>query len=141
VTARTVPFCGMTATHTQHIEPTDRQVETLVAAAEQDHGPVVMVNLLAFNNDGGRAGYERYAKEVAPHLDRVGAEILYAGDAAQVVIGGTDAPWWETVVVVRYPSRAKFLEMALDPGYQEIAVHRSAALQTSGLIATDPWEL
>ncbi|HYO00512.1 MAG TPA: hypothetical protein VET27_00875 [Mycobacterium sp.] len=54
---------------------------------------------------------------------------------------GTDKPWWETIVVVRYPSRAKFLEMALDPGYQEIAVHRSAALESSGLIATDPWDV
>jgi uncharacterized protein (DUF1330 family) len=131
----------MTATETPHIEPTEQQVDALVAAAQDAAGPVVMINLLAFNDQGGRASYERYAQEVAPHLQRVGAEIVYAGNAAQVVIGGQDRPWWDAIIVVRYPSRAKLLEMALDPGYQASAVHRTAALATSGLIATDPWEV
>ncbi len=122
-----------------HIEPTKEQVEGLVAAAGESDGPVVMVNLLKFDDQGGRASYERYAVEVQPHLDRVGATVIYAGDRHQVVIGGDQDGWWDTVLLVRYPSRAKFLEMALDPDYQAVVAHRTAALTTSALVSTEPW--
>jgi uncharacterized protein (DUF1330 family) len=119
----------------RHIEPTHEQFEQLLAAAANDDGPVVMVNLLAFAGDQGRESYLKYAAEVQPHLERVGATVLFAGDATATVIGGTESSWWDTVVLVRYPSRAKFLEMVSDAQYQAIAVHRSAALETSGLVA------
>ena len=124
----------------RHIDPTTAQIQALVDSAQDNSEPVVMVNLLAFNDDGGRDSYLRYAQEVQPHLDRVGASLVYAGDARQTVIGGDDDPWWDVVLLVRYPSRAKFLEMVLDPGYQEIAKYRTAALETSALIATEPWD-
>ncbi|WP_067838917.1 DUF1330 domain-containing protein [Nocardia lijiangensis] len=128
----------MTAT-ARHIDPTEQQVKTLAEAAKASDEPVMMVNLLAFNDAGGRESYLRYAAEVQPHLDRVGATIVCVADAAQVVIGEGAKPWWDTILIVRYPSRAKFLEMVLDPGYQAISVHRTEALETSGLIATNPW--
>ena len=131
----------MTATETRHIDPTQQQVDTLVVAAQDFAGPVMMINLLAFIDRGGRASYQRYEQRVAPHLQRVGAKIIYAGNSAQVVIGGEDRPWWDAIVVVQYPSRTKFLEMIMDPGYQAVAVHRSVALQTSVLIATDSWSV
>lgn len=123
----------------QHIDPTHDQFQQVIAAAQEDDSPVVMVNLLAFNDDGGRDSYMRYAAEVQPHLDRVGGTLIYAGNAAHTIIGGDDTSWWDAILLVRYPSRAKFLEMVLDPGYQSISVHRSAALETSGLVATQPW--
>jgi uncharacterized protein (DUF1330 family) len=127
------------STETRHIDATEAQVQTLVTAAQHNDVPVVMVNLLAFNDRGGRDSYLRYAEAVQPHLDRVGASIVYVGDATHTVIGGGDAPWWDTILLVQYPSRAKFLEMVLDPGYQDIAAYRTAALHTSGLIATEQW--
>jgi hypothetical protein len=30
--------------------------------------------------------------------------VLYAGDASHVVAGDIDKPWWDAIVVVRYPS-------------------------------------
>ncbi|AKK30054.1 DUF1330 domain-containing protein [Mycobacterium sp. EPa45] len=127
------------STETRHIDATEAQVQTLVTAAQHNDSPVVMVNLLAFNDGAGRDSYLRYAQAVQPHLDRVGASIVYVGDATHTVIGGEDAPWWDTILLVQYPSRAKFLEMVLDPGYRDIAEYRTAALQTSGLIATEQW--
>jgi uncharacterized protein (DUF1330 family) len=124
----------------QHIDPSEEQVKALLAASQTSDNPIVMVNLLKFNDGLGRDSYLRYASEVQPHLDRVGGSILYVGDAHQTVIGAADEPWWDTILLVRYPSRAKFLEMVLDPGYQAIAVHRTRALETSGLIATELWE-
>ncbi|MFN8070353.1 MAG: DUF1330 domain-containing protein [Mycobacterium sp.] len=123
----------------RHIDPTEAQVQTLMTAAQKSAAPIVMVNLLAFDDEGGRDSYLRYAEAVQPHLKKVGASILYVGDATHTVIGGEDTPWWDTILLVEYPSRAKFLEMVLDPGYQEIAAHRTAALHTSGLIATEQW--
>jgi uncharacterized protein (DUF1330 family) len=123
----------------RHIEATESQVQTLMMAAQHSDAPIVMVNLLAFNDEGGRDSYRRYAQGVQPHLDRVGASILYAGNATHTVIGGEDTPWWDAILLVQYPSRAKFLEMVLDPGYQDVAAHRTAGLRTSGLIATEQW--
>jgi uncharacterized protein (DUF1330 family) len=98
-----------------------------------------MVNLLKFRAEGGRDSYLRYAEAVQPHLERVGASVGYAGDASGVVIGGEETAWWDSILVVHYPSRTAFLEMVMDPEYVKIAVHRTKALADSRLIATDPW--
>lgn len=121
-----------------HIDPTREQLEAFVAAAGESTGPVTMVNLFAFDGDAGRESYARYGREVLPHLARVGASVVYAGEAGGVLIGGEERPWWDMILVVTYPSRAAFLEMVTDPGYQEIAIHRINALRTSALIATNP---
>lgn len=123
------------------IEPNADQLATLLSAAADNNAPVVMVNLLQFRSDGA-ASYHRYAKEVQPYLDSVGATVLYAGDASQVVVGDIDQPWWNAIVVVRYPSRAAFRSMVTNPAYHEHAhVHRAAALESTHLVATDPWPI
>ncbi|WP_231980651.1 MULTISPECIES: DUF1330 domain-containing protein [unclassified Mycobacterium] len=121
------------------IEPNEGQLATLVAAASDNDSPVVMINLLQFKQDGA-AHYQRYAKEVQPFLESVGATLVYAGDASHVVAGDLDRPFWDAIVVVRYPSRAAFVSMATNPEYYERAhVHRAAALHSTHLVATDPW--
>lgn len=122
-----------------NIEPNETQMAALLSAAEQNDQPVVMINLLQFG-PGGVESYQRYAQEVQPFLASAGATVLYAGDASHVVAGGIDKPWWDAIVVVRYPSRAAFVAMAGNPDYHEKAhVHRVAALESAHLIATDPW--
>ncbi|MGW4119345.1 DUF1330 domain-containing protein [Nocardia sp. NPDC004711] len=129
----------MTVESSVYIDPTEHQVGALVEAAGQASGPVIMVNLLKFDDEGGRDSYLRYAREVQPHLERVGASIVYVGDAGSVVIGHEGDAWWDTILLVHYPSRSAFLDMVMDPGYQEVGRHRTAALTTSALVATDPW--
>lgn len=131
----------MTTSATSYIEPTEAQVNTLIAEAQEQAGPVTMLNLLRFDGDTGEASYERYAREVQPHLERVGARVVYAGKQGQTVIGDADQTWWDAIVVVTYPSRAAFIEMALDPGYTEVAVHRTHALVDSALVAHDEWPI
>lgn len=124
-----------------NIEPNEAQLATLMAAAADNQAPVVMINLLQFGPDGA-ANYQRYAKEVQPFLDAVGATVLYAGDASHVVAGDIDRPFWDAIVVVRYPSRAAFVSMATSQDYYQRAhVHRAAALESTHLIATDPWPI
>src|SRR6516225_11887410 len=103
-----------------HIDPTDKQLTGFIDAATERQGAVVMINLLAFNDEGGQLSYELYAAEVLPHLERVGARIIYAGHPSEVLIGGEEHPWWDAIAVVEYPSRAKFIEMVNDPEYQKI---------------------
>jgi uncharacterized protein (DUF1330 family) len=122
-----------------NIEPNEAQLATLLAAAADNDEPVVMINLLQFGPNGAE-NYQRYAKAVQPFLESVGATVLYAGDASHVVAGDIDRPFWDAIVVVRYPSRAAFVAMATNPDYHEHAhVHRVAALESTHLIATDPW--
>ncbi len=123
------------------IEPNEIQRAALLSAAAQNHEPVVMVNLLRFGPDGAE-NYRRYAEQVQPFLESVGATVLYAGDASHVVAGDVDEAWWDAIAVVRYPSREAFLAMASSPDYQKKAhPHRVAALERTHLIATDPWKI
>lgn len=122
------------------IEPNETQLVALFSAAAENDEPVVMINLLQFGPDGAQS-YQRYAKAVQPFLESVGASVLYAGDASHVVVGEIDQPWWDAIVVVRYPSRAAFVAMVTNLDYQKDAhVHREAALASTHLIATDPWQ-
>jgi uncharacterized protein (DUF1330 family) len=113
------------------IEPTPEQIARFQAST--DGGPVTMLNLLRFAGDEGRESYARYGGEVVAHLQRVGGEIVYFGACDEALIG-PEAREWDAVALVRYPSRAAFLEMVTDPGYLATAEHRSAGLADSRLI-------
>jgi uncharacterized protein (DUF1330 family) len=116
------------------VEPTQAQVEALQKLPADQ--PVVMINLLAFKPDGGRESYERYAAEVVPHLQRVGGRPLYGGSQRALVVGDGDRTWWDTVIVVEYPSPGAFFEMVSDPGYLAVHAHREQGLERAELIAT-----
>ena len=122
------------------IAPTQSQIEALLAGPKDE--PVVMLNLLRFKEhadgiDAGVSGpeaYERYGRATGPFLEAVGGRVLQAAEARQMVIG-PEALEWDMVLLVEYPSRAKFLEMATNPEYLKIHKHREAALADSRLIA------
>jgi uncharacterized protein (DUF1330 family) len=116
------------------LEPTPEQFAAL--AARPADQPVVMVNLLTFRPDGGRESYARYAQEVAPHLQRVGGTVHYAGGKPTQVIGDGEKPWWDAILVVEYPSPAAFIDMVTNEEYQKIHEHRANALERGDLIAT-----
>jgi uncharacterized protein (DUF1330 family) len=121
------------------LEPTPEQFEAL--AARPAHQPVVMVNLLQFRTDGGRRSYLRYVQHAAPHLERVGGTVRYAGVSPTVVIGDGEKPWWDAILVVEYPSPAAFLDMVSNEEYLKVHEHRVAALDRGDLIATSTWTL
>jgi uncharacterized protein (DUF1330 family) len=121
------------------VDPTPERFAALLEAAASIEGPVQMVNLLRFAPDGGRESYLRYAATIAPHLERVGASITYAGNRREVVIGAEADGWWDAIALVRYPSRAAMIAMFTDPDYLAITEHRTAALVETHLIATEEW--
>jgi uncharacterized protein (DUF1330 family) len=103
--------------------------------------PVVMVNLLKFKTSGGLESYLRYGREVAPHLERVGASIRYAGTAPAVIIGDGERPWWDAILIVEYPTPAAFIEMVTTQEYAKVHEHRAAGLERGDLIATSVWSV
>src|ERR1700754_2356057 len=120
-------------------EPTPEQFAAL--AARPPDAPVVMINLLQFRAEGGRESYLRYTQEVAPHLQRVGGTVRYAGAAPGVVIGDGEKPWWDAIMVVEYPSPAAFLDMVSNEDYLKVHEHRVAGLDRGDLIATSTWTM
>jgi uncharacterized protein (DUF1330 family) len=121
------------------LETTPEQFAAL--AARPADAPVVMVNLLKFKTSGGLESYLRYGREVAPHLERVGASIRYAGTAPAVVIGEGERPWWDAILIVEYPTPQAFIDMVTTPGYAKVHEHRAAALERGDLIATSAWSV
>jgi uncharacterized protein (DUF1330 family) len=99
--------------------------------AEDDGEPVVLVNLVRVRA-GGEAAYRAYGAAVAPLLERVGAELLYAGTARGCLIG--DEPW-DVAVVTRYPSRRALAELVRDPEFEAAAPLRHEALEAGILHA------
>jgi uncharacterized protein (DUF1330 family) len=124
-----------------HIKPTREQIKR-IAASELD-GPVVMLNLLKFEKrasgeDTGASGqdaYERYGDEMRDIMAKRGIKLLWRGRADSVIIGDDDADDWDTVLLVEYPSRKVFVEMAGSKEYEGVGKHRTAALVDSRLIA------
>lgn len=110
--------------------------EAFEAFAERAaEGPIVMLNLLAFEPEGGEERYAEYAEATAPLLERVGGRLLAAYRPAPTLIGDDD---WDLVALVSYPSRQAFLEMVGSPEYQAIAHLRTEALRKAALVPMDP---
>ena len=122
-----------------NVDPTPEQLRALAARAPEE--PVVMVNLLRFRADGGAESYARYGREVVPHLQRVGAKVIYGGSAPQFVIGEGERPWWDAILLVEYPTPAAFLAMVTSEEYREVHRHREEGLESAELIATSAWTL
>ena len=118
-----------------------RPVQLSALRALPADAPVVMINLLKFNQGGGRERYLQYAQQVAPHLEKVGAHVRYGGAAPMNVIGDGEKPWWDAILVVEYPTPSAFVEMVRDPEYQKVHEHRAAALERGDLIATSTWTM
>jgi uncharacterized protein (DUF1330 family) len=106
--------------------------------AEDNGGPVVMLNLLRFQ-PGGAAKYGEYAQhfETAGINAKYGLEVVYAGVCSTALVA-EDGQAWDMVLLVRYPSRQHFAAMVRDPAYHEFEHLRTEALVEAVLQATTP---
>lgn len=104
-------------------------------SSRASEGPVVMLNLLKYKPDAGREMYMRYGMAVFPLLEKVGARIVYAGEAAEHLIGKET---WDSILLVEYPTRQAMLDMVTSAEYLAIQKLRDDALVRSVLYATDP---
>lgn len=100
-------------------------------------GPVMMLNLLKFKPDGEQRYLEGYASVAVPMIERLGGRIVYAGRFAERA-HDDDAPEWDVLVLVEYPTRQAFIDMVNDPAYRQAHLHRSEAVERALLRVTDP---
>ena len=119
----------------EKVDPTPEDIERLLAEASD--GPIVMLNLLRYAPDGGRETYAEYAVKAQPFVEKVGGEIVFAGECS-VPIVAPDAHRWDTIALVRYPSVKAFMEMVSDPDYFAITPIRTRALDAAVLQVTRP---
>lgn len=100
-----------------------------------NQAPFVMLNLLKFKADGGEGHYARYMQEADRFVKGVGGRIVYLGAPREMLNGDQS---WDILMLVEYPSRQAFLNMANDPDYLKIHQFREQALERAVLYATDP---
>jgi hypothetical protein len=117
----------------------------LATTPPDEDGPVWMVNLMKYRDvadytDGrdeqisGREADDRYTP-LGP-LAAVGAEVVFAGDVVQQLLG--DTPTWDRVGVVKYPTRRSFIEMQSRPDFQALHVHKDAGMSETIVIGCQP---
>ena len=110
-----------------------KEINAELIAALPDEGPVVMVNLLNLRD---RAAYTRYSEATMPLIKARGGTVLWAGNGEAVAFGDAAADRWDYVVLVRYPSRAAFLDMMGSPEYAAANVHCEKAVAKHVILAT-----
>ena len=115
------------------IQTNDEEFRKL--SRNESEEPFIMLNLLRFKPGGGGESYARYMTEANKHVAAVGAEMIYLGKPNEL-LNGKDR--WDLMMLVRYPSRKAFLEMANNPEYLKVHAYREEALEDAVLYATDP---
>ena len=118
----------------------------MAGTAPEDDGPVWMVNLMHYKQraeyaDGrattlsGREADDEYTP-LGP-LAAVGAEIVFAADVEEQLIG-SDEPRWDRVAVVRYPTRAAFMAMQERADFRKAHEHKEAGMAETIVIGAQP---
>lgn len=110
-----------------------KDVNAELIASLPDHGPVVMVNLLRLRD---RDAYRRYSELAMPLIKARGGTVIWAGNGEAVAFGDPATDCWDYVVLVRYPSRAAFVDMVGSPEYVAANVHREQAVERHVIVAS-----
>jgi len=110
-----------------------QEINAELIAGLPDAGPVVMVNMLRLRD---RAAYKRYSELTMPLIKARGGTVLWAGNGEAVAFGDAAADRWDYVVLVRYPSRAAFLDMIRSPDYAAANAHREQAVAKHVILAS-----
>jgi len=122
----------MTSTH----YPSRETIERL--RREAPEGPVVLLNLLAYREPGGREAFGRYGQITGPLIAGSGGTILCGGRAG-LVLTGADVVW-DDVLRVRFPSIDHCLRMIESDAYVEQAAPiRAEALRATIWMAIEPF--
>lgn len=145
----------------QAIDDVDRRVDTILAdggpsfgefnrdelrrlITADDDAPFYIVNFIKFRElaaypDGrdaaitGREANNRY--NVLPILLEIGARPVFVSEVEQQLIGSDTT--WDQVAIVLYPSRQAFVSMLERTDFQQLSVHKEAAVEKSIVLVTD----
>jgi uncharacterized protein (DUF1330 family) len=119
------------------------QLNEQALKALADDGPVTMLNLMRFRErslDGNGSGWDAYLRYSALTIKLIkarGGTIIWTGNAEAVALGEADRHRWDYVALVRYPSRAAFLDMMTSPEYAAANVERENGCADHAIIAVN----
>ena len=129
-----------------YLEPTQESGKELFTRGIQ--GPVVMLNLIRFNETAdysdypdlqpkkaitGEQAYQKYMQHTQPFLEKSGGELMFLGQAGKYFIGPSEQQW-DVVLLVKQKSLADFMAFASNPEYLAGIGHRMAAIKDSRLL-------
>jgi uncharacterized protein (DUF1330 family) len=118
--------------------PSDLSPEQLQRLRDSDDGrPFVLAQLLKFA-PGGRDQYITYSREAQSILRNSGASVVYAGEC-QDLLGTPETLAWDVILLIRYPSRAAYVDMVSSPAFREIAERRRKSLRDAVFLLMDDW--
>ena len=106
-----------------------------------DDTAVTMLNLMRFRErslDGNGSGWDAYLRYSALTIKLIkerGGTIIWTGRAETVALGNPDAHRWDYVALVRYPSRAAFLDMMSSPEYAAANIERENGCADHAIVA------
>lgn len=135
---------------TEPKDPRYGTIDTAYAAAlattdPDADGPVWMINLMKYRAvadyaDGRSSTVSgQEADDLYSPLDSlaaVGAQPVFFGDVDQQLLG--EAPIWDRVGVVKYPTRRSFIDMQTMPKFQESHKHKDAGMESTIVMGTQP---
>jgi len=100
--------------------------------------PILLLNLLQYREPGGRDAFARYGAITGPLIIDAGGRVVMGGKAG-VALTGTDT-LWDDVLIVRFPSPQRFLDMITSDTYQnQAAPIRAEALEATVWMAVHPF--
>lgn len=120
----------------------------LATTAPKDDGPVWMVNLMKYRDvaeyaDGRESTISgQEADDIYSPIDtltEIGAAPVFFGDVEQQLLG--DAPTWDRIGVVKYPTRKSFIDMQSRPKFQESHQHKEAGMEQTIVMGCLPMTL
>jgi uncharacterized protein (DUF1330 family) len=106
-----------------------------------DDAPGVMLNLMRFRDrslDGNGSGWDAYLRYSALAIKLIkarGGTIIWTGDAEAVALGVPEQHRWDYVALVRYPTRAAFLDMMGSPEYAIANAERENGCADHAIVA------
>jgi hypothetical protein len=121
--------------------PTIECLNVEALSALPDEAPVVMLNLMRFRGkslDGQGSGWDAYLRYSALAIKLIkarGGTITWTGTAEAVALGVAADNRWDYVALVRYPSRAAFIDMMTSAEYAKANVERENGCAAHTIIA------
>lgn len=123
-----------------NVDPTRQQFDAFKDLPRDT--PIMMLNLVRLRDEAqypdgrsasGAQAYKSYGEESAHIFQRLGGEIIWRGQPECVLTGPLDEAW-DIAFIARYPNAGAFFAMVTDAEYQQVVVHRQAAVLDSRLI-------
>jgi uncharacterized protein (DUF1330 family) len=103
--------------------------------------PIVLLNLLRFaEGETGEPQFKKYVKHCFEHAPRFGAEVLYIGKSALVLVA-EEGQSWDAVWLVKYPNPQQWFALFHDEDFRAGFHLRGASLAEAVLQVTTPWDV